>query len=172
MIRPSQVLLPVLITYCALSCKWAPGYTTVCSAKNKDQRLFFNDGIFYRLLLVRKWPMADCCNSSTMYVVFFAVENGEPSMKHLQRWSKDSVLRIDWEDLSLKLIGKAKTRIIKATHFMGGDSACMRELLNTWWESTTEQNHSWQVIVDALGHVDGTAKVIENIEDEFKIRRS
>ena len=94
------------------------------------------------------------------------VESDEPTMKHLQRWSKNSILRIDWENFAMELIGDTKTRIIKASHFMGGDHACLRELLSTWWDSTTEQDHSWQVIVDALKEIDKT-KVIKDIEKDF-----
>ena len=87
-------------------------------------------------------------------------------MRHLQRWSQNSVLRIDWENFAVELIGNVKTRIIKATYFGGGDHACLRELLNTWWNSTTEKDHSWQVIVDALEQM-GKNPVIKDIEKDF-----
>ena len=96
--------------------------------------------------------------------ILCAVEDEVPEMKYLQRWSKDSLLCIDWYNFAVDLIGKNKTEIIKAKYSGGGNHACLERLLSTWWNSTID--HSWQVIVNALKHIDETT-VIENIEDKF-----
>ena len=90
-----------------------------------------------------------------------AVVDGEPTMKYLQRWSKDSPLRTSWYNFAVELVGKSKTEIIRATHFGGGDHSCLQRMLVTWYDSSID--HSWQVIVDALKEMDESC-VVKSIE--------
>ena len=96
----------------------------------------------------------------------FVVGDEEPTMKHLFRWSRHSVLRTSWYNFAVELVGKNSANFIKGTHYGDGSHSCLQRVLVTWYESTA--NHSWQIIVDALRQMDET-HVIESIENECLI---
>ena len=100
--------------------------------------------------------------ASISTMVTSAIGDGEPEMKYINRWSKDSILRTSWYNFAVELVGKSSADIISATHFGGGSHSCLQRMLATWYESTV--NHSWQMIVDALKEMDET-RVIESIEE-------
>ena len=89
-------------------------------------------------------------------------------MKLLQRWSKDSQIRTKWYNFAVDLVGKAKTEIIRATYFGGGDHSCLQRMLVTWYDSSTD--HRWKVIVDALKEMD-ESRVIESIENHCQKKK-
>ena len=84
---------------------------------------------------------------SYAYVVH-TVDNVEPTIAHLQMWSRDSKLRTHWYNFSVKLIGQNETEIIKTKYFGGGTHSCLQKMLVTWQQSTTDPD--WQMIIDAL----------------------
>ena len=94
-----------------------------------------------------------------------ATGDGEPTMKYINRWSKDSILRTSWCNFAVELVGKSNADIIRATYFGGGVHSCLQSMLSTWYESTVD--HSWQMIVDALNEMD-EVRVIESIEDNCR----
>ena len=92
------------------------------------------------------------------------IENGEPTMRLLQRWSKEAPTRTSWYNFAVKLVGKPKAEIIRTTYFGGGHHSCLQRMLVTWYDSSTD--HSWQVIVNALKELDNIpASVIKSIKD-------
>ena len=82
-------------------------------------------------------------------------------MKLLQRWSKNSILRTSWYNFAVELVGAVEARVIKATHFGGGNHSCLQEMLVRWYDST--KDHSWQMIINALTEMN-EFRVIESIE--------
>ena len=82
-------------------------------------------------------------------------------MKHINRWSKNSLLRTSWYSFGLELVDKNTVEIIRATYFGGGSHSCLQRMLVTWYDSTPD--HGWQMIVDALKEME-EIRVIESIE--------
>ena len=94
--------------------------------------------------------------------VTYTKGNNEPTLRHLQRWSKNSTLRTSWYNFSVELIGMNKTDDIKEKHYGGGSHSCLQRVLSTWLTSTPD--HDWQIIIDALEELDefSLIQAIEN----------
>ena len=94
-----------------------------------------------------------------------AIGDGEPTLKYINRWSKDSLLRTSWYNFAVELVDKSTADNIRATYFGGGTHSCLQRVLVTWYDSTAE--HSWQMIVDALNEMK-EVRLIESIEEHCK----
>ena len=84
-------------------------------------------------------------------------------MEHLQRWSANTPLCIDWYNFAVDLLGNQEANMIRATNAGGGVRQCLQDMLNVWFNSTTDRN--WQVITNALTEIKAFP-VIDSIEDE------
>ena len=94
-----------------------------------------------------------------------SVGKKEPALKDLQRWSRDSPLRTSWYNFAVDLVGMRKAEDIRTTHFGGGSHSCLQRMLVTWYDYSTN-DHSWQMIIDALTEMD-QFRVIESIEEDI-----
>ena len=105
-------------------------------------------------------------NNTDCVITCTAVGNSEPNMRDLQSWSKDSLLCTtpgSWYNFAVEVIGKTKADITKSKYSGGGVASCLRDMLNIWFDSTT--NPDWETIVDALNRME-EYRVIESIEKE------
>jgi len=68
--------------------------------------------------------------------------------------------------VAVELVGDTQAAAIKASCGRGGNKECLREVLTKWWSSTPAANRNWQTIIDALKEINGTQRVIEDINDK------
>ena len=97
-----------------------------------------------------------------------AVDDDEPTMRHLNKWCKDSSLT-DWHGFAVRLVGENDAKSIAAKHCGGGYHFALQEMLKAWYESTVDR--SWQMIIIALNELERN-DVIESIEEECKITKA
>ena len=84
-------------------------------------------------------------------------------MKDLQKWSKNSPLRVSWFNFAADLVSKINAEVIRAKYFGGGCHSCLQRMLLVWYNSNTD--HSWEVIIDALTDMEKLS-VVESIKKE------
>ena len=106
-----------------------------------------------------------CYIAIYLSIILYAIANEEPTMKHLQMWSKNSILRTQWHDFAVELVGMTDTEVIRAKFYGGGSHSCLQRMLATWYNSTTSTDRRWQVIIDALTDMK-KLPVVESIEKE------
>ena len=95
------------------------------------------------------------------------VGDGEPDMKYLNKWSKNSSLRTGWYNFAVELVGTDKADFIKANFYGDRGHSCLQRMLVAWHESTVD--HSWQMIMDALEDIDESEPVKDAIKKECQI---
>ena len=89
-------------------------------------------------------------------------------MDHVIGWARVSILRNNnnWLPFAYKLLPFGEVIAIKSDHSGGGANQCLMEVLNKWWSKSRE--HSWAMIVEALGKLPYTEEILENISANFK----
>ena len=120
--------------------------------------------------VTRDFKLCKICRLTWQTVIFkYSITYGynchrwwEPTIKYINRWSKDSILRTSWYNFAVELVDKSSADIIKATYFGGGTHSCLQDMLSTWYDSTVDR--SWQMIVDALNEMK-QIRVVESIKE-------
>ena len=92
----------------------------------------------------------------------------EPELRHVMHWCRESKLRNDWYNFAKALLPRQEARAIEANLKGGGSKECLRKVLEKWMDSTPDP--SWGMIVDALTQIPSATKVVETINEKYKVK--